>query len=50
MGEIRALVRNIGAATLPKLYHSIDELEPAPGAVELLEYLAKNRDLIGSWR
>ncbi|MEE0663784.1 MAG: TetR-like C-terminal domain-containing protein [Collinsella bouchesdurhonensis] len=48
MDEIRVLVRNIGAATLPELYHSIDELEPAPGAVELLEYLAKNRDLIGS--
>ena len=48
MDEIRALVRNIGAATLPELYHSIDELEPAPGAVELLEYLAGNRDLIGS--
>lgn len=48
MDEIRVLVRNIGAATLPELYHSIDELEPAPGAVELLEYLAGNRDLIGS--
>ena len=48
MDEIRTLVRNIGAATLPELYHSIDELEPAPGAVELLEYLAGNRDLIGS--
>ena len=48
MDEIRVLVRNIGAATLPELYHSIDELEPAPGAVELLEYLAKNRELIGS--
>ena len=48
MDEIRTLVRNIGAATLPELYHSIDELEPAPGAVELLEYLAKNCELIGS--
>lgn len=48
MDEIRVLVRNIGAATLPELYHSIDELEPAPGAVELLEYLANNRELIGS--
>ena len=48
MDEIRTLVRNIGAATLPELYRNIDELEPAPGAVELLEYLADNRDLIGS--
>ena len=30
------------------LYHNIDELEPAPGSVELLRYLAANRDLIGA--
>ena len=28
--------------------HNIDELEPAPGSVELLRYLAANRDLIGA--
>ena len=38
----------ITAAQLPDLYRNIDELEPAPGSVELLRYLAANRDLIGA--
>ena len=46
--EIRELVSHVAAANLPELYRNIDELEPAPGSVELLRYLAANRDLIGS--
>lgn len=46
--EIRERVHNFSELTLPDLYKSIDEVEPAPGAVELLQYLADNRELIGS--
>ena len=46
--EIRERVELITAAKLPDLYRNIDELEPAPGSVELLRYLAANRDLIGA--
>lgn len=46
--EIREQVGRITAANLNDLYRNIDELEPAPGSVELLRYLAKNRDLIGA--
>lgn len=46
--EIRRLTSQISAATLPELYHNIDELEPAPGSVDLLRYLADNRELVGS--
>lgn len=46
--EIRERIELIAAAQLPDLYHNIDELEPAPGSVELLRYLAANRDLIGA--
>ena len=48
LAEIRERVSHITAATLPDLYRNIDDLEPAPGSVELLEYLAANRELIGS--
>ena len=48
LAEIRERIELITAAQLPDLYHNIDELEPAPGSVELLRYLAANRDLIGS--
>lgn len=44
----RERIELITAAQLPDLYHNIDELEPAPGSVELLRYLAANRDLIGA--
>ncbi len=47
LAEIRERIELITAAQLPDLYHNIDELEPAPGSVELLRYLAANRDLIG---
>ncbi len=46
--EIRRRVRAISASTLPELYQSIEQLEPAPGAIDLLRYLADNRELIGS--
>ena len=48
LAEIRERIEFITAAQLPDLYHNIDELEPAPGSVELLRYLAANRDLIGA--
>lgn len=47
LAEIRERIELITAAQLPDLYHNIDDLEPAPGSVELLRYLAANRDLIG---
>lgn len=46
--EVRERVHSFSELTLPDLYTSIDEIEPAPGAVELLQYLADNRELIGS--
>ena len=46
--EIRTRIERIGSATLPELYRNIDELEPAPGSVELLCYLRDNSELIGS--
>lgn len=46
--EIRSRIERIGSATLPELYRNIDELEPAPGSVELLCYLRDNSELIGS--
>lgn len=48
LAEIHERIELITAAQLPDLYHNIDELEPAPGSVELLRYLAANRDLIGA--
>ncbi len=36
LAEIRERVELITAAQLPDLYRNIDELEPAPGSVELL--------------
>ena len=36
LAEIRERIELITAAQLPDLYHNIDELEPAPGSVELL--------------
>lgn len=48
LDEVRVLVRHIAEATLPDLYRSIDQLDPAPGSVELLRYIADNHELIGS--
>lgn len=48
LADIRSLVSQISAATLSELYENINDLEPAPGSVELCRYLSDNRDLIGS--
>lgn len=48
LAEVRVRVRAIAEATLPELYKNIEHLEPAPGSVELLSYVAENRDLIGA--
>lgn len=48
LSEVRERVRAIADATLPDLYRNIGELEPAPGSVELLRYMADNRDVIGA--
>ncbi|MDO4437776.1 MAG: TetR/AcrR family transcriptional regulator C-terminal domain-containing protein [Coriobacteriaceae bacterium] len=48
LDDVRVLIRDIANATLPDLYHGIEELEPAPGSVELLRYVAENHELIGS--
>lgn len=48
LAQIGARISRIAASTLPELYRSIDELEPAPGSVELLRYLRDNGELIGS--
>lgn len=46
--EVRSRVRTIAEATLPELYQNIERLEPAPGSVELLSYVADNREIIGA--
>lgn len=46
--KIRELIAGIAARDLAALYHSIDELEPAPGTVELLAYLKRDSDVIGA--
>lgn len=48
LADIRALIRNVSATSLAELYAKIDDLEPAPGAVELLAYLKEHQDLIGA--
>lgn len=48
LAEVRERVRAIAEATLPELYQNIERLDPAPGSVELLGYIAENRDLIGA--
>lgn len=48
LAEVRVLVCAIAEATLPELYANIEHLEPAPGSVELLRYIADNRELIGA--
>ena len=48
LDEIRQLIHHISATTLPEVYTSIEELDPAPGVTSLLEYLAENRELVGA--
>ena len=48
LADIRTLVAQVGATSLPELYDSIDDLEPCPGSVELLAYFKDNHELIGA--
>ncbi len=46
--DIRELIRSVSATSLAELYTNIDDLEPAPGSVELLTYLKEHQELIGA--
>lgn len=48
LAELRDLIAALAAADLPALYRSINQLEPAPGSVELLSYLKRDGALIGA--
>ena len=48
MDEIRARIARVAAADLASLYRNIEELEPAPGSVELLAYLKRDGAVIGA--
>lgn len=48
LGNIRKRIEAIAASDLASLYRNIDELEPAPGSVELLRYLKRHGRLIGA--
>ncbi|MBE6468737.1 MAG: TetR/AcrR family transcriptional regulator [Coriobacteriaceae bacterium] len=46
IADIRELLIGLSGATLPEVYDSIRDLDPAPGSVELLRYFVDNRDLV----
>lgn len=48
LDEIRARIARVAAADLASLYRNIEELEPAPGSVELLAYLKRDGAVIGA--
>ncbi len=48
LAEIRARIASVAATDLDGLYRNIDELEPAPGSVELLAYLKRDGSIIGA--
>lgn len=48
LAEIRTRLQAVAAADLDSLYDNISQLEPAPGAVELLGYLKEEGALIGA--
>ncbi len=48
LAEIRRRLAALAATDLEGLYENIDDLEPAPGSVELLAYLKENGELIGA--
>lgn len=48
LDEIRKRIADVVATDLTGLYRNIDELEPAPGSVELLDYLKRDGRLIGA--
>lgn len=48
IGKIRTCIEQIASANLNDLYANIDQLEPAPGAVDFLQYLKSDGELIGA--
>lgn len=46
--EIRVRIAHVAATDLPSLYRNIEDLEPAPGSVELLSYLKRDGAVIGA--
>ena len=48
LGEIRLRIEAIAASDLASLYRNIENLEPAPGSVELLGYLKQDGAVIGA--
>ena len=48
LDEIRARIARVAAADLASLYRNIEDLEPAPGSVELLAYLKRDGAVIGA--
>lgn len=48
LADIRGRIEAIVATDLTSLYQNIDNLEPAPGSVELLAYLKHNGSIIGA--
>ena len=48
LAEIRMRIQAIARTDLEHLYARINDLEPAPGSVELLRYFVDNRALIGA--
>ena len=48
LDQIRERLSHIAATDLDGLYRNIDELEPAPGSVELLAYLKRDGAVIGA--
>lgn len=48
LAEIRERIAVVAASDLPALYRNIEELEPAPGSVELLGYLKRDGSVIGA--
>lgn len=48
LDEVRARIADVAAADLASLYRNIKDLEPAPGSVELLDYLKRDGAVIGA--
>lgn len=48
LAEIRSRIDAVVSTNLDALYRNIDDLEPAPGSVELLGYLKDNGTIIGA--
>lgn len=48
LDDIRTRIAQVVSSDLASLYEHIDQLEPAPGSVELLDYLKRNGEIIGA--